>query len=117
LQFIHGQQLADPRSHRRIVYQNSFSPRPKKCKPFILNANPRLSAWRQKNRGDPVHANFGFQPNFQNPRRYRKKRFFAVFSGIRGGSQWLAGRIHVRIRFWKTTARRLGNLRYDDLPG
>jgi len=35
----------------------------------------------------------------------------------RGGSQWLAGRIHVRIRFWKATARRLGNLRDDDWPG
>ena len=34
----------------------------------------------------------------------------------RGGSQWLAGRIHVRIRFWKTTARRFGN-RYRRLAG
>ena len=27
-----------------------------------------------------------------------------------GGSQWLAEPVHVRIRFWKATARRLGNL-------
>ena len=39
------------------------------------------------------------------------------YGGRRGGSQWLAGRSHVRIRFWKTTARRLGNLRDDDWPG
>ena len=32
-----------------------------------------------------------------------------------GGSQWLAGRIHVRIRFWKATARRFGNRDTADL--
>jgi hypothetical protein len=41
-QFIHNQQLGDSRTHRRIVYQTSFIPRPEKCKPFmqpfILNA-------------------------------------------------------------------------------
>ena len=30
-----------------------------------------------------------------------------------GGRQWLAGRIHIRIRFWKATARRFGNLRAE----
>ena len=35
------------------------------------------------------------------------------YGGRRGGSQWLAGRIHVRIRFWKATARRFGNLRAE----
>ena len=36
LQCVHSQQLGDSGAHRRIVYRTSFSPRPKKCKPFIL---------------------------------------------------------------------------------
>jgi hypothetical protein len=39
--------------------------------------------------------------------------FSVEYCGRRGGSQWLAGRIHVRIRFWKATARRFGNLRAE----
>ena len=44
--------------------------------------------------------------------------FFAVFGGILPNRRTVAcGGIHVRIRFWKATARRFGKLRDDDWPG
>jgi hypothetical protein len=65
-------------------------------------------------------ANAFFATGYGATKYFRKKSSSLVsveYCRRRGESQWLAGRVHVRIRFWKATARRFGNPRYDDVPG